>query len=270
MKKTILLLSILSVIFYACKEEDVINTPALTSTQATQDHLTAENIFNDVGNIVEVGFDENGQSKACPDYTLMNTNTTDIDTLIINFGPSNCLNNGKLRKGRIIVTYTGKYRDSLSIITTTFDNYHVNNNLVQGERIVTNEGRDSVGNICFKIEVNNASVNTSNGVINWNSQRKRVWITGSGSFDRKDDIYKVSGNANGNSANGNHFTMEITEDLYVDMSCLEETNCVITSGTGKISPDGYPDRIINYGDSVCDCNFDILINEITYPIVVGS
>ena len=50
MKKTIIALSILSVVFYACKEEDVITTPELISTQAAQDHLTAENVFNDVGN----------------------------------------------------------------------------------------------------------------------------------------------------------------------------------------------------------------------------
>jgi len=270
MKKTIIALSILSVVFYACKEEDVITTPELISTQAAQDHLTAENVFNDVGSIVEIGLKENGQSKTCPNYTLMNGDTSNIDTLIINFGTTNCLNNGKLRKGKIIVTYTGKYRDSLSIITTTFDNYHVNNNLVQGERIVENEGRDSVGNIWFKIEVNNASINTTNGTINWNANRKRVWVNGSDTYTINDDKYKITGSASGNGANGNSFTMDITETLNVDLSCLIYNTCIITSGTAKISPNGYADRIINYGDSICDCNFDVTINEITYPIVVGN
>ena len=270
MKKTIIALSILSVVFYACKEEGVITTPELISTQAAQDYLTAENVFNDVGNIVEIGLKENGQSKACPNYTLMNSDTSDIDTLIIDFGTTNCLNNGKLRKGKIIVTYTGKYRDYLSEITTTFDNYHVNNNLVQGERIVTNEGRDTVGdNIWFTIDVNNASINTTNGTINWESHMERVWVNGSDTYlDITDDRYKVTGNASGNGANGNSFTMNITDTLNVDLGCLP--SCVVTSGTAKISPNGYPDRIINYGDSICDCNFDVIINGITYPIVVGN
>ena len=114
MKNTIIALSILSVVFYACKEEDL-----LISTQATQDHLFAEKIFNDIGKTVEEGFRDNGQNKSCPAYSVINADTSNIDTLIINFGDGNpvCLNNGMLRSGKIVMTYTGKYHDSLSIIT---------------------------------------------------------------------------------------------------------------------------------------------------------
>ena len=34
----------------------------------------------------------------------------------------------------------GKYKDSLSVIRTTFDRYYVNDNWIQGERILTNNG----------------------------------------------------------------------------------------------------------------------------------
>jgi hypothetical protein len=108
MKKTLYLLSFLSILLYACKDEDVMNNPDLTSTQATQDHLFAEQTFSDVGRIVEEGFIANAVNKSCASYNLINNNTLDIDTLIINFGTTNCLQNGKLRKGKIIITYTGK------------------------------------------------------------------------------------------------------------------------------------------------------------------
>ena len=268
MKKTILALSILSIILYACKDEDVINQNDLTSTQGTQDHLTAEQIFNDAGRMVENGFTDNGQNKGCASYSLLNADTTNIDTLIIDFGATNTLCEGKLRNGKIIVTYTGKYRDSLSVITTTFDNYHVNNKLVQGKRIVTNQGRKNKGNMWFTIEVNNASINTSNGTINWETSRVREWVSGQNTyFNISDDRYMITGNASGNSVNGNAFTMEITDSLEVDLGCLP--TCVIKSGKAKISPNGYADRIINYGDSICDCNFDVTINGTTYPIVVN-
>ena len=107
MKKTLYLLSFLSILLYACKDEDVMNNPDLTSTQATQDHLFAEQTFSDVGRIVEEGFIANAVNKSCASYNLINNNTLDIDTLIINFGTTNCLQNGKLRKGKIIITYTG-------------------------------------------------------------------------------------------------------------------------------------------------------------------
>jgi hypothetical protein len=268
MKKRLLAFSVITVLLYSCKDEDVINNPDPISTQATQDHLFAEQTFNDVGRIVKEGFVANGQSKACPNYTLMNVNASDIDTLIINFGTINCLSNEKLRNGKIIVTYTGKYRDSLAVITTTFDDYHVNNNLVQGERIVTNQGRNSNGNMCFTIEVNNASIATNNGTINWNANRTREWVSGTATYyNISDDQYKITGSANGTGVNNNGFSMEITDTLTVDLGCLP--SCIIKSGEAKISPTGYADRIINYGDSLCDCNFDVTINGTTYPIVVN-
>jgi hypothetical protein len=266
MKKTILALSILSIILYACKDEDVINQNDLTSTQASRDNLIAEQIFNDAGRMVEAGFDANPDHKLGPTYTIMNSDTSNSDTLIVNFGASTVSNNTTIRSGKIISVYTGRYRDSLSVITTTFDNYYVNGHSVQGERIVTNQGRNNKGNMWFTIEVNNASID--NGTINWESSRVREWVSGQNTyFNISDDRYMITGNASGNSINGNAFTMEITDSLEVDLGCLP--TCVIKSGKAKISPNGYSDRIINYGDSICDCNFDVSINGTNYPIVVN-
>jgi len=270
MKQTLLTLSILAILLYACKEDDVINSPELTSTQACQDNSIAENIFNDIGHIVEAGFQDNGQIKSCPSYNLINVDTSNIDTLIIDFGNTNCLHNGKLKRGIINVTYTGKYRDAHSIITTTFDNYYVNNSLVQGERIVTNEGINNNGNMWFTIEIKNASITTVNGTINWESDRVREWVNGENTYSNiLDDEYKTTGTASGNGVNGNPFTMTIIDSLNIDLGCLP-SSCLIKSGTAKISPYGYADRIINYGDSLCDCNVNVIINGTTYPIVIGN
>jgi len=268
MKKILYTLSFLSILLYACKDRDVINSPDPASTQATQDHLFAEQIFNDVERIVEEGFLSSGINKSCGSYQLMNANTANPDTLIINFGTTNCLYNAKLRKGKLIITYTGKYRDSLAVMTTIFDNYYVNNNLVQGEIIVTNQGRNNKGNMWFTIQVNNASIGTNNGTIDWDANRNREWVSGNATyFDISDDQYKITGTASGNATNGNAFTMEITDTLNMDLGCLP--SCVIKSGKAKITPNGYTDRIISYGDLLCDCNFDVKINGNTYPIAVN-
>ena len=268
MKKTFLCLCSAIVLLYACKDEDVINNVDLISTQATQDHLFAEQTFNDVSLIVKEGFLENGVNKSCASYNLTNNNTSDIDTLTINFGPTNCLQYGKLRRGKMVITYSGGYYDSLTVITTTFDNYYVDNNLVQGERIITNQGKNNKGNMWFTIAVNNASIITNNGIINWSANRSREWVSGIATYGNiTDDRYKITGLANGIGVNNNSFSMEIIDTLNIDLGCLP--SCVIKSGTAKISPNGYTDRIINYGDSLCDCNFDITINEINYPIIVN-
>ncbi len=265
MKKTVLALSILTVLLYACKDKDVTDNLPLTSTQASKDHLLAEQTFNDVGRIVEEAFISSGVNKSCATYTKLVADSTDQDTLIINFGADNCLHNYKLRRGKVLIIYTGKYRDSLSIITTTFDNYYVNNNLVQGERVVTNQGRNNSGNLWFTVNVNNASINTNDGSINWNSTRTREWLSGDTSvLNISDDSYKITGTASGTGVNNNSFSMEIISPLLVDLGCLP--SCVVKSGIATISPNGYADRVINYGDSLCDCKFDVIIEGTTYPV----
>ena len=85
MKKTFLALTIVTILVYACTER----VHELDSTQACQDHLIAENIFNEVGYIIEEGLEGHTKNKSCPSYIRINApDTSEIDTLIIDFGLS--------------------------------------------------------------------------------------------------------------------------------------------------------------------------------------
>lgn len=256
-------------ILISCQEDKIIETGTVTS----QDYIFAENLFNDVGRIVEDAFYDNGESKTCPSYTLMNADTSDMDTIVVNFGdgiPDDCLSYGKERRGKIIITYTGKYRDSLSVINTTFDHYYINDNWIQGTRRVTNNGRNSNGNVNYSIEIIDASI-TGIGTIHWESIRNREWIEGFSTFSNPfDDKYIVSGSANGNSSSGQNFEIDITEDLYINLSCFQKNTCIITSGQVELIPEGFSNRTINYGDKdSCDCNYSVTLNEDEYFIVVN-
>ena len=271
MKKTFLALSILAILFHSC-EKEILNT----STQASQDHLFAENIFNDINRVVEDGFNDNGLSKSsCANYKSMASDSSDADTLIIDFGEVDCLDEyGKLRRGKIVVIYTAPYQDSLSVITTTFDHYYVNeSNWVQGNRTITNLGRNSDGDMVFNVEVD-ANITTENGRIDWTASRTREWITGRNTTQYPyDDIYKVVGTASGNGLNNKDFTVEITDSLEVNLGCLKPTvtynkRCAIVSGKVEITPDGYSTREIDYGMGGCNCDFSVTINGEIYYVVV--
>ena len=276
MKKTILIVSILTILLYACKDEDVINTPEQTSTQASQDHLFAENIFNDINRVVEDGFNDNGLSKSsCANYKSIASDSSDADTLIIDFGEVDCLDKyGKLRRGKIIIIYTAPYQDSLSQISTTFDHYYVNStNWVQGSRTVTNLGRNVNGDMVFEIVVD-ANITTEIGRIDWVSNSTRFWTDGRNTTQYPfDDIYTVVGSASGNGLNNRDFTVNITDSLEVNLGCLLPTitynkRCVIVSGKVKVTPEGYTEREIDYGMGGCNCDFSVTINGETYLIVV--
>ena len=276
MKKILLAFSALTVLLYSCKDEDIINTPEQASTQASQDHLFAENTFNDINRVVEDGFNDNGLSKSsCANYKSMASDSSDADTLIIDFGEVDCLDEyGKLRRGKIIVIYTAPYQDSLAQISTTFDHYYVNStNWVQGRRTVTNLGRNVDGDMVFDIAVD-ANITTEIGRIDWISNRTRFWTDGRNTTQYPfDDIYKVMGSASGNGLNNRDFTVNITDSLEVNLGCLLPTitynkRCAIVSGKVKVTPDGYAAREIDYGMGGCNCDFSVTINGKTYLVVV--
>ena len=240
------------------------------NVQSTNNYLDAELIFIDVGRIIREGLIYTPNIKSCPNYNLMNADTSDIDTLIIDFGSTNCLYSGYLRRGRINITYTGNYHDSYSVITSAFDNYYVNNLLVQGERVVTNQGINSNGNMWFTIDINNASITTLHSITNWNSNRVIEWVNGENTlYNIYDDVYKITGSANGNVETQPAFSIQITNPLEVDYSCYNSTDCIIKSGEAILSSSGYSDRIINYGNLICDCDVDVIINGNVIPFFMG-
>jgi len=276
MKKIILIFGILTILLYACKDEDIISIPEQTSTQASQDHLFAENIFNDINRVVEDGFNDNGLSKSsCANYKSIASDSSDADTLIIDFGEVDCLDEyGKLRRGKIIVIYTAPYQDSLAQINTTFDHYYVNStNWIQGSRIVTNLGRNINGDMVFNIDVD-ANITTEIGRIDWISNRTKFWTDGRNTTQYPfDDIYIVVGSSSGNGLNNRDFTVTITDSLEVNLGCLlpiitHNKRCAIVSGKARVTPDGYSAREIDYGMGGCNCDFSVTINGETYLLVV--
>ena len=265
MKNPFITLGMLAILFYSCEKKILDH-----STQASQDNLTAESIFNDVGYIIEEGFWNNDENPSYPKYTLMNTpDTSGVDTLDIDFGAINYLYKNKYRRGIIRTIYTGEYYSPSSVLTTTFDNYYINNNLVHGERVVRNQGINNNGNMWFTIDVKQGVVYTESGMINWESNKIREWTSGQTTPSNTiDDKYKITGTANGNGVNGGNFSVIISSPLILNSGCLYSSSCVIESGTAKVSPDGRNDRTIDYGDSLCDCNVDVIINGERFPIII--
>ena len=137
--------------------------------------------------------------------------------------------------------------------------------------IVTNNGVNESGNMTFSIEVKNAKIIESGGkTINWESMRNKEWISGYNTFENyDDDKYIISGSASGNSTSGQEFEVNITKDLLVELRCLDLNSCIITSGEAELIPTGYSTRIINYGNSTCDCNYFITLNGTEYFVVVN-
>ncbi|MFL2568202.1 MAG: hypothetical protein ACJ0QC_06520 [Flavobacteriales bacterium] len=257
--------------FMSCKDENVIHSVNQQNLQSSHDYLLFEKTLFDIEREIEHALIATGTTKNLPMYISLNADSTDQDTLIINFGEENYLHLGHLKRGEIISIYNKFIYNSNSQITTTFNNFYINNNLIQGKMYLENNGSNQNGFPEFSLTVDSMSMYTNNGSIDIsNGNYIKQLVSGYNTqYQYLDNIYKLTGNAQGNSSNNNNFSLEISDSLNMNLSCFESSSCIITEGTSRLIPDGYEERIINYGNNSCDCDINAVIGEDIHPIIIN-
>ncbi len=265
-RKHLILASCALLALSACRKEDD-ETPDLDYTSAS-DNARAEDAFSDMLNQVDKAVDDNGlreMEDAC-DPTVTFDTLSNPRTITIDFGTVNCTAaNGRTRRGRILVSYTGRYRDPGTVITITPQDYYVNDNHLQGTKTVTNMGTDQNGHLYYTVTVN-GSLTAANG--SWTAthqaNRVRTWIQGSDTPTLLDDVYEITGNGSGVNRNGIAYTVNITNALRVAIGCP-----FITAGTAQVTPQDRPTRTIDYGNGSCDGTFSVTVNGQTFTVTIG-
>jgi len=233
------------------------NKAANEDTGYASDQSTAEKTFTDIQNISD-------QASVVSSGNQMNYRTTaatslgcatvykSADSIVIDFGTVNCTcHDGRTRRGKIIVTYTGAYTDAGSIHTITFDNFYQNDNKITGQKTVTNMGHNSSGQPYFNIEVNGAVTLSGGGTVSANWSRVRTWTSGYNTpSDFTDDVYSISGSGIMIRANGTNVKVNIP----VSAPLIVSTTCKwIEAGTITFTLPGDIVRSLNYGTTpVCD------------------
>ncbi|MFA7273120.1 MAG: hypothetical protein WC044_04590 [Crocinitomicaceae bacterium] len=165
----------------------------------------------------------------------------------INFGTADCLcNDGKKRRGQVLIQYSVDYTSAGAISTVTPTNYYVNGNLIEGIRTATISNNVDVVNI-----VSSATITPENGsgTITWNSTRERVY-TGNTNAPNilAGKSYEETGNSTGTTIRGNTFTIDITQALKIQAGCRW-----IKAGLITIHADNFKnDATVDYGDGTCD------------------
>lgn len=235
-----------------------------TDTQTSQNQNTLENDFDQVATQVDNASNSNGLKKT--GITIIIDTTNSIRKMTIDYGTGTLCDDGKMRSGKILVTWTGKFRDQGTTKTIAFENFIQNGNIVDNSstKTIQNMGRDVNGNMYWNINVN-ATVALANGsTIEWQSTRTRTWIAGESTLNIwNDDKYQITGTTTGVNKKGINYTCTITTPLVVDLSCNKRR---ITAGVIEMHPDGKLTRTINYGNGECDGTVTVTIGNRTYTI----
>lgn len=262
-----------SILILGCKKETEDK-----DTSASSDNAFAEQAYSDVFNVAneaertgsltsyKTSATADGLLSACATITRDSSNNTNADTITIDFGSSNCVcADGRSRRGKIIVTYTGRYRDSLTTINISFNNYFVNDNQLLGTKQIVNKGHNAAGHLVHEITVNGQIVKANGGgTISWVATRQREWTQGESTLIWSDDVYSITGSAAGTGANGVSYTATITSPLIRNMSLGCRKHFV--QGAFTFTPSNKPIRIIDFGNGTCDNIATVTINGNVYTI----
>lgn len=261
---------------YSCTKNTSSSSNSDNETQTATDNAFAQSTSSDAVAMSSES-EDNGMVGTITDSTLglmFNAHVsitlnvaTSPKVLTIDFGSSDALCfDGKTRRGKVIVNFTGFYRDSGSNHTITFDNYYVNDNKVDGSITVVNNGHNTAGNLTFSVKSMLTITDTAGNKLTYNGDLTREWVAGettNGLRGWTDDVYSITGSSSGTTFIGTQFSSNITSALIVALNCKW-----IEKGTIEFKPAGKLTRTIDFGNGDCDNIATVTIAGISFNILL--
>ncbi len=262
-------------VFTACKKDTEVSPEEMVVS--AEDNARLETEMESVQNFVdaEAADPDLQTSNSSKSGNLANCATRTWDaatkTLTIDFGTTNCLcRDGKYRRGQIISVFNGPWRTTGSSVTTTLNNYFVNDNQHAGTRVATILTNEPGSNLKYQVEVKNASIVFQNGTSrDWNALREVERTAGQGTQMLTDDEYLVTGTAQGTNRRGVAFTATIGQPLkkVFQVGCARN----FVAGTITITNARQQSMLLNYdpnGTEACDKVASVTINGKTRLITL--
>jgi hypothetical protein len=269
----VLLVCSIALIFTSCKKE-VVNTITQKESNADKNSTFAQQTFEEEQGVIDgeimppPGLKSTQSGLGIGSECL--TVTFDLTSIpmkaTLDFGTSNCLcTDGKNRRGKIIATFKYPLTDSLSFVSSTFENYFVNDNQIIGARTVTNKGHNSSGHLNFDVITNGSIILANNGeIINYVSDHNREWTAGEITpLDISDDSYSFTGSSSGTTVTNQAFTLDITTPLVFNVACNR-----FVSGVFDLTPAGEEVRSIDFGNGECDAIATVTVLGFSFQITL--
>ncbi len=286
MKKTILRMSVVALTlgfaFTACNQNE--EKSAQPDEVAVTDNTSGLGESDDVIAVAEDAMDRGGASMRVSaekevfesTYGATVTITRNGDgtgSIVIDFGAGLTSRDGRSRKGKILVDYSGRHRTNNSQQIITFDNYFVENNKVEGKKTLfttTDYSSTSYPVFFTSIKVEGGKITWRDGKITeWASDRVRKYDYKNTLTDLGDDEVTITGTASGKSRDGRTFTAAVASPLVLTVSCaVSQKSWLPVKGVLEVTPQNDLKRTVNYGNGNCERTVTISVNDRSWEIMV--
>jgi hypothetical protein len=252
-----------TMLFYSCEQEEGTDKITEEELAIAEDDALADALFGDIWEAVDhaekIVDDQlyNAQLKSqevvvdsCPTITVDHPDTIHWPKVItVDYGETDCVGfYGNTRRGKIVITITGRYRIEGSQKTVTLVDYYINDIHIEGTKTITNNGRNENKNLTFTVELVDGKITTPNDIVTEREfTRTREWVNGEETGNFWDDVYFITGNAWGVNFKGESYTRTILAPLEWAASCRFIKSGSIESVVGERTP-----VILDYGEGECD------------------
>jgi len=245
-----------------------------TTTIATAENSTAENLFNDVWKTVHGMILQdtvlNGQDTTLPVEACVDSirRTPDLGPypiqIVFYYGASSVCSDGRLRGGKILAELSGPYLSTGSQLSITFDDYMIDGLELFGNMTITTSNPSGGLPVFIKQVTDGRVLRDELGLdrldILYTADQNVVWGIGASTpGDPEDDEFRLSGITEGRNTKGVFFTTAITDPLITTWSCPWESAGAYTLQLENLAP-----RYVDLGGGMCDQSFNIQINNGTF------
>ncbi|MBK7184236.1 MAG: hypothetical protein IPH89_15725 [Bacteroidetes bacterium] len=116
----------------------------------------------------------------------------------------------------------------------------------------------------FRTQVFNGICQSSSWTLEWDCDRTLTQTAGFGDFDPYNDVFTLTGSANGKNRNGKTYTAVITSPITKRSSCSW-----IEQGSIDLTPEGLATRTVDFGSGNCDSQATLTINGNTFTFTMN-
>jgi hypothetical protein len=188
--------------------------------------------------------------------------------ICVDFGTGVVDKRGNTLKGKIYVTISNRMGITGSTRKLEYYEFFINDNQLKGSKTVTYLGsnRQVTDNVVtetpsWSISVKDTIVRADGTKLIWNSERVRTRISNNATpLLYWDDVYSITGTANGVNAKGTTYTVEITKPLILKGGWKFFVEGTVLTTSDKRT------AVLDYGNGDKDAKATLTINGVTKDI----
>lgn len=248
-----------AVIFASCGDDDAGSPDPNLKTSDTASVLDEEEAQSVFESLEEIGNDAltealAGISGGRYNNSFMTCASIDLDIvnrlITIDFGESCEGPRGRIRSGKMIISFSARHFEPGSVVTTTFEDFVVDGLKIEGTRTVTNLAASLEDNPSFNVKIENGKITWPDGTSATRTvDRTKTWLRTNTPIT---DEYHLEGIAEGINRNGKSYKSTIVETVIIKIACFEESIFIPVAGKKDIEVDGELKVTVDYGDGTCD------------------